>query len=114
MMSKYSDDNESPVGRRGFFRELFVSAVETLEQVGHQLQQGSAPAYQPPLYPEIDYADTHYPDHEVYGPPWPPPAGPPIPQQVRQALRRAGGGESSPQSVARGGDPSECATVADD
>lgn len=81
------------VNRRGFFRQLAISAIEEAEKAGHEfldranLREHFAPdssnassrrTYPPPYYASMDM---------IYGPPWPPPMGPDIPPALRKTLR---------------------------
>lgn len=78
------------VNRRGFFRQLAISAIEEAEKAGHEfldrtnLNEHFAPEpqprrhYPPPYYETMDM---------IYGPPWPPPLGPDIPMHVQHELR---------------------------
>ena len=83
-------------GRRAFFRDLFVQAVEVVERAGREFHQratlgfdrAAGPPHNPPakVYPRYTP-----PGHETYGPPWPPPAGPPLPiELIRELNARAG------------------------
>ena len=93
--------------RRAFFRQLFVKAVEKVEEAGRNFADRAKtgfhepPAYKPPSY-NYNTRDTdgygHNPHQEVYGPPWPPPYGPPMPQRLKAELA-----EQTGRSVPRSG-----------
>jgi hypothetical protein len=84
---------EISVNRRGFFRQLAISAIEEAEKAGHEFldrtnlrehfaqdprNSTARSNYPPPYYASMDM---------VYGPPWPPPMGPDIPPTIRKTLR---------------------------
>ncbi|QNN23261.1 hypothetical protein HED60_13585 [Planctomycetales bacterium ZRK34] len=81
------------VNRRGFFRQLAISAIEEAEKAGHDFldranlsehfRSDSHYSPTPSSYPPPYYAS---PDM-IYGPPWPPPMGPDIPPAIRKTLR---------------------------
>jgi hypothetical protein len=74
--------------RRAFFRDLFVKAVQGVEQASHELADRMKPLTEsPPLYTPANTASWQQPIREVYGPPWPPPYGPPVPTAILQMLR---------------------------
>ena|SRR5687767_7939664 len=92
-MAKGFSDTSKVTGRRGFFRQLAISAIETVEQVGKEMADRSlkgfreveAPRYTPPLPPSSNrYLN---PQFAVYGPPWPPPYGPYVTPELRAALQ---------------------------
>jgi len=84
-------------GRRAFFQDLFVKAIETAEVVGKNMAERATPRfpYEPPAYPydpsiyhdPYHDHDHHYHGDEPYGPPWPPPFGPSIPMDLQRKLR---------------------------
>lgn len=86
-MSKKSG-KPAVTSRRRFFRQFLASAIESVEDVGRSLQdarreiESQRQAWSMPHY---DPAPWQPPDS--YGPPWPPPYGPPIPLKVRHQLR---------------------------
>lgn len=93
-MGKGSDRQVS-ASRRGFFRDLLVSGIETLEKTGKAMADRAGyrnePAYEPSQTP--DYASDPYWNSwdqygSTYGPPWPPRYGPEIPQAVREQLKQ--------------------------
>ena len=85
-----SDDQPQSKGRRKFFRQFLASAVEGVEDLSKELnhvrqelerqrRSWAEPArYDPPSYTPP----------ERYGPPWPPPYGPPTPAKIRPRLRQ--------------------------
>lgn len=88
-MGKESDEPQQP-GRRRFFRQFLASAIEGVEDVGRELNEAKRELekqrrswYEPPAFDP-----SHWKPPEKYGPPWPPPYGPPTPGKVRQKLRR--------------------------
>jgi hypothetical protein len=89
-MSKGFHDPSRTTGRRGFFRQVLLSAVETVEQVGREMASRSLegfrepPRYTPPLPPVNPRAMD--PQYVVYGPPWPPPYGPYVTLELRARL----------------------------
>jgi len=90
-MSKGFHDISRATGRRGFFRQLAISAIETVEQVGREMADRGLQGFrEPPRYtpPPLDrrYID---PQFRVYGPPWPPPYGPPVTAELRRKLKAA-------------------------
>lgn len=93
-MSDRSSKKDEPTGRRGFFRQMFLSAVEGAEELGKQFAERSRFPYQeffeeerPPRYEPAPYDPLDHPGVEVHGPPWPPAFGPPIPMHIRRELR---------------------------
>lgn len=90
-MSKGSDRQVS-ASRRGFFRDLLVSGIETLEKTGKAMAERSGyrnePTYEPPNYTQDPYWNTWDQHGSTYGPPWPPRYGPEIPQAVRDQLKK--------------------------
>lgn len=87
-MDKHSDP--PPTSRRRFFRQFLASAVEGVEDLGRSLNEAKREleAQRRHWYESSTPDRTHWRPPERYGPPWPPPAGPPIPRQVRQSLRQ--------------------------
>ena len=94
-------DSDQPTGRRGFFRQLMISAVEAAESVAREMAQRAAPRYSPPRYtppPMPDYSKYLNPQYTTYGPPWPPPYGPYVDIELSRKLR-------SSRSEKSGGEP---------
>ena len=92
-MAKRPEKPES-VPRRDFFRQLFVKAVEKVEEAGREFAQRAKvsfeeprPAYTPPTWRSSYGYDDYNPHREVYGPPWPPPYGPPVPAKLKAELK---------------------------
>ncbi|MEX2672972.1 MAG: hypothetical protein WD294_12780 [Phycisphaeraceae bacterium] len=89
-MDKNSGEPQS-TGRRRFFRQFLASAIDGVEELGRGLNEAKREieaqrqAWQ---QPQPRYDTTHWTPPERYGPPWPPPYGPPIPKAVRQNLRK--------------------------
>jgi len=96
---------------------MFLSAIETVEEVGKTMGQLKRPTFdydaQTPYSPP-DYQKTYHPtpDHygeaygygyDVYGPPWPPEQGPTVPVELRAELR-AMRNRAHDQAVPRDGD----------
>lgn len=86
-----SKNPEQPASssRRRFFRQFLASAIEGVEEVGKNLNEAKREMEaqrrawsQPPRYNPPPWKPP-----ETYGPPWPPPYGPPVPVNVRRALR---------------------------
>lgn len=74
--------------RRAFFRDLFVKAVEGVEQASHELASRMKPLSEPPpTYSPAHTSSWRQPIQEVYGPPWPPPYGPPVPASILKLIR---------------------------
>ena len=89
-MSKQPKKPVSP-GRRQFFRDMFVHAIEGAETVGRSFADRHRFPY--PLEEEAehraaDYSRLFNPHEEVYGPPWPPRLGPDVPESIRAERRR--------------------------
>lgn len=92
---------EKPVSheRRAFFRQLFVKAVEKVEEAGRNFADragagfrenaGYTPPYNAYTRDQHDYHRSR--ELEVYGPPWPPPYGPPIPAKLKAELNEVAG-----------------------
>ena len=78
-------DNPVSANRRGFFREIFISAVEVAETVSHNLVEKHLNRR---FEPEFDPSDWYTAPEEVYGPAWPPPEGPPTPPEIQLELRQ--------------------------
>ncbi|MBI1373032.1 MAG: hypothetical protein GC159_09750 [Phycisphaera sp.] len=103
-------------GRRGFFRDLLVQALEVGEQVGKNMVDRTRPRYgwldpDPAPTPAYDYKsapysygyDSGYDNNDTpYGPPWPPAYGPPTPMPLLKQMREW---HSTPpiDAVSRGG-----------
>lgn len=96
-MAKGFHDSSQVTGRRGFFRQLALSAIETVEQVGREMadkglkgfrepERHPGARYTPPA-PGVDQRRYVEPQYRVYGPPWPPPYGPPLTAELRKKLK---------------------------
>ncbi|MDX1563805.1 MAG: hypothetical protein R3236_00300 [Phycisphaeraceae bacterium] len=85
---------EKPISanRRGFFRQIFVSAIETVEKVGREMADRLE--IDEPIDPfrDVDF-NWNWPelDDPGFGPPHPAPLGPPIPVSIRKKLRQLHG-----------------------
>ena len=93
-MGKGFHDSSRVTGRRGFFRQLALSAIESVEQVGREMadkglkgfrEAPERPHYTPPS--GVDHRRYVEPQYRVYGPPWPPPYGPPVTAELRAKLK---------------------------
>ena len=89
-MSKGFHDPSRVTGRRGFFRQLMISAIESVEEVGREMADRGLkgfreppPRYTPPSPPHR-FMDPQY---TIYGPPWPPPYGPYLTPDLRRKLK---------------------------
>jgi hypothetical protein len=105
MAGKFTD-SERMTGRRGFFRELLVSAIEGVEKAGRHFAEQRFGHFQQPTVappPTPDYQHHLRAQYTVYGPPWPPPYGPCVSIELRKKLdaslsaARANLGESVPR-----------------
>ena len=116
---KRGDEQGVSQGRRAFFRQAFVQAIEVVEKVGKEMQDRVAtPFQQGGGYGGKSHVGSggytghggHYaggagydpylpPGHEVYGPEWPPADGPPVPMALLKELDERAGGRVSRDSV---------------
>ena len=82
---------EKPISanRRGFFRQIFVSAIETVEKVGREMADRLE--IDEPIDPfrDVDFNwNWAEAEDQGFGPPHPAPLGPPIPVSIRKKLRQ--------------------------
>jgi hypothetical protein len=85
------DRPDKPISadRRGFFRQIFVSAIESVEKVGREMADKFEVEDTSDPYEHSNFDWNWSQDEEMgFGPPWPPPFGPPIPVAVRAELRQ--------------------------
>ena len=94
MSRKTGDGSEGfAPGRRDFFRQLMISAIEGAEKLGKQMSKRHAFPFdfeEEPERPTCAPPESwrHFdPKYQVHGPPWPAPCGPPVPQELRRRLR---------------------------
>jgi hypothetical protein len=96
-----SKNPEKPISarRRQFFREILFSAIDQVEKVGKEMADRAAEPFrpEPEPYTPPDFSNLYQPNFEVFGPPWPPPMGPPVPQKVLDLIKK-----KREQRVARG------------
>jgi hypothetical protein len=89
-MAKGFSDTSRTTGRRGFFRQLMVSAIESVEKVGREMADRGLKGFEPPAPPRYvppPPARQLDPKFVIYGPPWPPPYGPYLTPALRAKLR---------------------------
>src|ERR1041384_8318549 len=104
MASKFTDTTRT-TGRRGFFRELLLSTLESVEKAGKQFaEQRFGHFKQPPSPPppSLDYQKHLNAQYRVYGPPWPPPYGPHVSIELRKKLDGQATPAQTPLGTARG------------
>ena len=86
-----ADHPDKPISanRRGFFRQIFISAIESVEKIGKQMADPFEVEESHDAYGDSDFNWNWTQEEEnlTYGPPWPPQLGPPIPVAVRAELR---------------------------
>ena len=92
-------EGSGQTGRRGFFRRLVLSAIETAEKAGREMaDRGLRGFREPPPYrthrSSNPYSDPRY---TVYGPPWPPPYGPYVDAQLHAQLRATWDAQLKPE-----------------